>query len=164
MYLTDIDCKYRINRSGSNGIERMNWKKPRFLNRRQKAKPLDNSTETIESPKVYQSLFKQQLKALGDVLGHRTFNHMLNNPFNNKTTYLVLESPHANLTELSGHAIANITPRLKRGDVSIPESLGTTPDKPNTAEYQNNGYTLPSWYTEGSLLLMKVHYEDEVYT
>ncbi len=135
----------------------MNWKSIRFFNRNRESESSIDLPEVATSTKAYQSLFKSQLKALREALGEQKFGRVFKKSLHKKTHYLVLESPHANLTELSGHSIANVTPPVKR------QAFGSI-DRLASNNGSDSRYTLPSWYTDGSALLMGLHFENDVYT
>ncbi|WP_250654798.1 type VI secretion system membrane subunit TssM [Alkalimarinus coralli] len=135
----------------------MNWKNNRFFTRKRADKLAKNDNSRETSSKVYQSLFRQQLIDVSNALGERKVERLARKLFYKKTVYLVLESPHASLTELSGNSLANIS---YRGKGSVTPSSGSL----KTAYDQENGYILPSWHVDASSLLMKIHFEDEVFS
>ncbi|UZE97337.1 hypothetical protein [Alkalimarinus alittae] len=120
----------------------MNWTGIRFFSKKREQTSSIELSETTLSSKTYQALFRQQLKALREGMGEKTFERFYKKPLSHKTLYWVLESPHADLVALSGRSVADVTPRIK---------------------HQQSGYTLPSWYSEGSSLFMRLHFENEVY-
>lgn len=134
----------------------MNLKGIRFFNKKREITPSASLSERITSTKAYQALYRQQLKALRGVFGEKTFERVYKKPFKNKTIYWVLESPHANLTALSGHSVADITPPANEPLASIKNGL-------NAAIAPKNSYTLPSWYSDGTSLFTGFHFENEVY-
>lgn len=122
----------------------MKWKANRFFSKNRGKASSSDLPEISISTKAYQSLFRQQLKALRYALGEQKLDRFYKKALHKKTVYCVLESPHANLTALSGHSVADVTPRVKG------QAISRT--------------TLPSWHSDGSSLLMNMHFENEVYT
>ncbi|MFD2229143.1 type VI secretion system membrane subunit TssM [Alkalimarinus sediminis] len=135
----------------------MKWKAIRFFSKNREERSSNDLPEMTLSTKAYQSLFKQQIKALSETFGEQKIACLFKQPLHKKTVYCVLESPHANLTALSGHALADVTPRVK-GQVTPSQ------DGLNSSSFPYSRYTLPSWHSDGSSLYMSLHFENEVYT
>mgnify|MGYP000123054477 CR=1 FL=1 len=127
----------------------MKWNIRRFLKRNSETKPVD--TNKIDTSKVdtknRQRRFKSTLTQLSKQLGDRELDRLLNNSFRKKEVFLVLESPHARLTELSGHSVTRLN----------------TPSSTPEMAFSVSGDMQPAWYLDGSTLLMGMHFKDEVY-
>jgi len=119
----------------------MNWTLTRFFNKSRETKTVDTSHRDIKNNK---SQFKKILNQLSRHVGDHQFDRLRKNFFSKKDIFLVLESPNARLTELSGHSV---TPLIKRGA--------------NVRSWHQE--MLPEWYLDGSTLLIDMHFEDEVY-
>ena len=122
----------------------MKWNITRFLKQNREIKPVDiNNIDTKNRLREFKNTLTQLSKQLGD----RKLDRLLNNSFRKKDVFLVLESPHARLTELSGHSVTHLN----------------TPEYRSETDFSVSGYMLPTWYLDDSTLLMGVHFDDEVY-
>ncbi len=123
----------------------MNGKLRRLFIKNNETKTIDTSHREIRNK---QAQFKKILNQLSKQVGDHKFDRLRKNFFSKKNIFVVLESPHARLTELSGHSVTRLIKQEISSDTAF--SLSQSP--------------LPEWYLDGSTLLMGVHFEDEVYT
>lgn len=151
----------------------MKWKNIRFPGRKRQdnGKVTTLPGQSSGGSMSHEALFRQQLKQVSETLGDRWYDRLLKQAFKKKTVYAVLESPHARLTELSGHSVANV---IKSGDLYIRPGDGYFKSGDayfksgdastlNTFSASDEIRKLPTWYVDGSSLFMGVHFEDEVY-